>query len=254
MWCPFLVTDNTAIFLERYGPNNDVNKVRMRNMVNCCWVDYTFWCGWYRQTFYCSFVIRYISMQQAAAFQGHGKHSRPAPRILGDLQLARSEPLGSILRHLPSRCISCHNQEKTAVSECLLLLGSESFVFQFTVQVYKDSYIQKRNCYCCVVRVWSLVSQIEERRPRTFENRVLRKIFLPKEDVIGDCVCIINTDQNWTIVWHVCKRLAYRVLVRKPEGKRQHGRPRRWWEDQRRIQVLWGIKLIRFLGPSLRKK
>jgi hypothetical protein len=56
---------------------------------------------------------------------------------------------------------------------------------------------------------------------------MLRKIFLPKEDITGGYVCVISTDQNWAGVWHVWKRCAYRVLVRNAEGKRQPGRPRR---------------------------
>jgi hypothetical protein len=37
------------------------------------------------------------------------------------------------------------------------------------------------------------------------------------------------------------KRNAYRILVRKPEGKRPLGRPRRRWEDNIRIdlKVVW---------------
>jgi hypothetical protein len=42
---------------------------------------------------------------------------------------------------------------------------------------------------------------------------------------------------------HGEKRNAYRVLVGKPEGKRPLGRPRRWWEDNIRVDlrgVGWG--------------
>ena len=38
-------------------------------------------------------------------------------------------------------------------------------------------------------------------------------------------------------------RRAYRVLVGKPEGKRPHGRPRRRWEDNIKMDVKevgWG--------------
>ena len=31
---------------------------------------------------------------------------------------------------------------------------------------------------------------------------------------------LISSEQNWAGVWHVWNRGAYRVLVRKPEGKR----------------------------------
>ena len=44
---------------------------------------------------------------------------------------------------------------------------------------------------------------------------------------------IISKRMRWAA--HVARmeegRCAYRVLVRKPEGKRPHGRPRRRWEE-----------------------
>jgi hypothetical protein len=39
------------------------------------------------------------------------------------------------------------------------------------------------------------------------------------------------------------KRNAHRVLVGKPEGKRQLGRPRHWWEDNIKMdlrEIEWG--------------
>jgi hypothetical protein len=39
-------------------------------------------------------------------------------------------------------------------------------------------------------------------------------------------------------------RNAYRILVRKPEGKRLSGRPRRKWEDNIEMdlrQIRWGV-------------
>jgi hypothetical protein len=39
------------------------------------------------------------------------------------------------------------------------------------------------------------------------------------------------------------KRSAYRILVGKPEGKRQLGRPRRRWEDNIKMdltEIGWG--------------
>jgi hypothetical protein len=80
-----------------------------------------------------------------------------------------------------------------------------------------------------------------------YENRVLREIFGPmREEVKGDWrklhseklislpdVCVIKSRRRgW--VGHVARMgggHAYRVLVGKPEGKRQHGRPWRRWED-----------------------
>jgi hypothetical protein len=81
-----------------------------------------------------------------------------------------------------------------------------------------------------------------------FENRVLRRIFGPKRDVVtGEWRKLHNEElrdlysspsiiriiklrtMRW--VWHVArsaeKRNAYRLLVGKPEGKRPLGRPRR---------------------------
>ena len=40
-------------------------------------------------------------------------------------------------------------------------------------------------------------------------------------------------------MWHILgeggRKSAYRVLVGKPEGNRQFGRERLWWEDDTRI-------------------
>jgi hypothetical protein len=90
----------------------------------------------------------------------------------------------------------------------------------------------------------------EERRLRVFENRVMRRIFGPKRnEVTADWKKLHNEELNdlysspnivrvimsrrmrW--VGHIARmgkrRGTYRVLVGKPEGKRQLGRPRRRW-------------------------
>jgi hypothetical protein len=38
-------------------------------------------------------------------------------------------------------------------------------------------------------------------------------------------------------MWHICgeRRYAYRILVMKPQGKRQLRRPRRRWEDNSKM-------------------
>jgi hypothetical protein len=92
----------------------------------------------------------------------------------------------------------------------------------------------------------------EKRRLRVFENRVLRRVFLPKRDeVTGECRKLHNEELNdlyslpnivravksrrmrW--VGHVARmgeeRVVHRVLVGKPEGKRPLGRPRPRWEE-----------------------
>ena len=104
---------------------------------------------------------------------------------------------------------------------------------------------------------WSLILR-EKRRLRVFENRVLTTIFGPKTgEVTGDWRKLHNEELNdlyssvntvrvinsritrWA--WHEArmgeKRGACRVLVRKPEGKRPLGRPRRRWEDNIKMDL-----------------
>jgi hypothetical protein len=90
----------------------------------------------------------------------------------------------------------------------------------------------------------------EEHRPRVFEKRVLRRIFVPKKDEVTggwgkhpneelhnlySSPRIIRVIRSRRVTWagHVArteeKRNAYRVLMGKPEGRRQQGRLR--WED-----------------------
>ena len=96
---------------------------------------------------------------------------------------------------------------------------------------------------------WSLTLR-EESRLRVFENRFLR-IFRPKRDeVTGEWGTlhkkelnalysspnIIRVIKSRRLRWegHMARlgeRSAYRVLVGKPEGRRQLGRPRSRWQD-----------------------
>jgi len=92
-----------------------------------------------------------------------------------------------------------------------------------------------------------------------YENRVLRRVFGPKRDeVTGECRKLYNEELNdlycspnivrmlksTRMRWagHVARmgerRGVYRVLVRKPEGKRPLGRPRRRWEDNIKMDLL----------------
>jgi hypothetical protein len=94
---------------------------------------------------------------------------------------------------------------------------------------------------------WPLTLR-EERRLRVFENRVLRRIFGPKREEDGSWRKLHNefhslhSSQNIVRViksrrmrWagHVARmeegKGVYRVLVGRPEGKRQLGRSRRRW-------------------------
>jgi hypothetical protein len=45
--------------------------------------------------------------------------------------------------------------------QCLLLFGSESFVFQIVIQKFKDQDIWDYNFACCFVWVRSLVADTE---------------------------------------------------------------------------------------------
>jgi hypothetical protein len=104
---------------------------------------------------------------------------------------------------------------------------------------------------------WSLTLK-EERWLRVFENRVLRRIFGSKRDeVTGEWRKLHNEELNGLyslpnivrvinsrrLRWagHVARmqegRDVYSVLVRKPEGKRPLGRPRRSWEDNVRMAL-----------------
>jgi len=97
-----------------------------------------------------------------------------------------------------------------------------------------------------------------ERKLRVFENMVLRRIFGPRRDeVTGEWRRLHNEEVNdlysspnivrviksrkmrWT--GHVARmdeeRGVYRVLVRKLEGRRPLGRPRRRWVDNIRMDL-----------------
>jgi hypothetical protein len=110
---------------------------------------------------------------------------------------------------------------------------------------------------------WSLTLR-EEHRLRVFENSVLRRIFGPKRDeVTGEWRRLHNEELNDlysspNIIRAIKSRLmrwagqvarmeegrvAYRILVGRPEGMRPLGRPRRRWHDNTKMdlqEVGWG--------------
>jgi len=96
------------------------------------------------------------------------------------------------------------------------------------------------------------------RELKVFENRVLRRTFGPKRDEVtgewrrlhneelNDLYCspnIVRVIKSRRMRWagHVARmgegRGVYRVLVRKPEGKRPLGRPRRRWVDNIKMDL-----------------
>ena len=104
---------------------------------------------------------------------------------------------------------------------------------------------------------WSLILR-EECRLKVFENRVLRKIFGPRREELtwewrklhneelNDLYCshnIVRVINSRRMSWegHVARmgerRGIYRVLVGKPEGKTQLGRPRRRLENNIKMDL-----------------
>jgi hypothetical protein len=100
-------------------------------------------------------------------------------------------------------------------------------------------------------QTWSLTLR-EEQKLRLVENRVLRRIFGPKKDEatgewrrlhneelkdLYSSPNIIRLIESRRMRWagHVAcmgeNRVAYRILVGRPEGRRPRGRPRRRWDD-----------------------
>ena len=98
------------------------------------------------------------------------------------------------------------------------------------------------------------------------ENRVLRRISGPRRDEVtgewrklhneelNDLYCspnIVRVIKSRRMRWagHVActgeRRVVYRVLVGKPEGKRPLGKPRRRWEDNIKMDLqevgCWGM-------------
>jgi hypothetical protein len=105
-----------------------------------------------------------------------------------------------------------------------------------------------------VVLNWCETSPVtlrEEHRLRVFENRVLRRIFGPKKEVVAggwrrlhneelqnfyaspNVILVIKLRMRW--VRHVASmgemRNAYNILFGNPKGKRSFGRPRHRWQD-----------------------
>jgi hypothetical protein len=98
----------------------------------------------------------------------------------------------------------------------------------------------------------------EEHRVRLFESRVLRRIFGPKRDKITGCWGKLHIEMhhnlytspniirrikrrgahiNGACSTHGEKRIAYRILVGRPEGKKLLGRNRHRWDDNIKMDL-----------------
>ena len=130
------------------------------------------------------------------------------------------------------------------------ILSSRLLCKKLKVNTYK-TIILPVVLYGC--ETWSLTLR-EEHRLRVFEIKVLRKIFGAKKDEITgewrklhnalySSPNVIRSLKSRRLRWagHTARmeqsRNAYRLLVRKPEGKRPLGRPRRRWEDNIKMDL-----------------
>ena len=143
------------------------------------------------------------------------------------------------------------------------------YIYIHSIYVYLFSNLLSKNLKFRIYRIinftvvlyeretWSLTLR-EERKPRVFENMVLRRIFGPRRDEVtgewrrlhneelNDLYCspnIVRVIKSRRMRWagHVARmgeeRGVYRVLVGKPEGRRPLGRPRRRWVENIRMDL-----------------
>jgi hypothetical protein len=102
----------------------------------------------------------------------------------------------------------------------------------FMIKVYR-TIILSVALYGCKIRSLTVINK---HRLRKHDNRVLRNIPGPKRDKVTGEVRRTCNERDSRFALLTCymgeacgmyeRRAAYRVLVGKPEGKRQHGRPR----------------------------
>jgi hypothetical protein len=132
-------------------------------------------------------------------------------------------------------------------------LSSHLISKNLRIKIYK-TVILPVVLYGC--ETWSLTLG-EDYTLRVSENRVLRRIFGPKREEDGSLrklhidelhglyssPNIVRVIKSRSMRWagHVARmgegRGTYKVLVRRPEGKRPLGRPRHRWEDNIKMDL-----------------
>ena len=145
------------------------------------------------------------------------------------------------------------SQGMTAIIRCRIYCFSSLLSKNLKIKIYRTTILPVVLHGC---ETWSLKLK-EESRLRVFENRVLRRIFVPRRDgVTGEWRKLHNEELNdlyspniFRVIklrrvgwyWHVERmgerRGVYWVLVGQPEGKRPLGRPRRRWEDNIKMDL-----------------
>jgi hypothetical protein len=158
-------------------------------------------------------------------------------KYLGTTQTNQNDIHDEIKRRLNSGN-ACYYSAQNLLSSCLMSKNLK-------IKIYKTVILPVVLCGC---ETWSLTLG-EEHRLRVFEYRVLRRIFGPKSEEDGSrrklhndelhslysSPNIVRVIKSRRMRWagHVARmwegRGVYRVLIRRPKGKRPLGRPRRRW-------------------------
>jgi len=130
------------------------------------------------------------------------------------------------------------------------LLSSSSLSKYLKIKIYRTVILSVVLCGC---ETWSLTLR-EDRRLRVFENRVLRLFGTTRDEVTGEWRKLHTNDlssspnsvrviksrrMRWAgnVARMGGRTGVYRVLVRKPEGKRPLGRLRYTWEDNIKMDL-----------------
>ena len=146
------------------------------------------------------------------------------------------------------------------ITQAFLFLPFLTYFLLFST-FFEGTMCYKCTCYLGMLNSTKLKHPIlkhPQRRLMVFENRVLRRIFGPKrDDVTKEWRKLHNKELNdlysapnivraiksrrMRLAGHVARmgerRGIYRVLVRKPEGRRPLGRLRHRWENNIKMDL-----------------